>query len=383
MRTNKQQKTTVRVLRNFTEDKRFSMEVYADQLFGQYSVESSPYQFQQFIPQLRRRSQFLNDRNHMRLARYWDYPQQARALAGGSNNGLFHIIDHGYAHLVSRLDPSRTIVTVHDIIPFLWGRGLLSGINKARRQWLNEYTLGFLKQAAHLITDSQNTRDDIIRHCGCDQRKISIIHLGVSDGFKPLPEEDKTTLRRTLGVPNTKTALVMISGEAFYKNVRTSYQVIERLKILRRKPVTLIHVRAAMEKLEIEPSLKSGVDVVELGNLSQQQLVSLYNAVDCLLYPSLYEGFGLPPLEAMACGIPVVASNAASLPEIIGTGGILKDPFDVEGMAQSLHQLIEDREYRTAQIARGHKQVKQFSWQQCAQQTCSVYDKVMTSLNSR
>lgn len=356
------------------------MDIYADRLSENISNVCNSYQIEPFIPKVNPSINVLAARTRMRLARYWAYPRQVKHLRN-SKNALFHIIDHGYAHLLLVLDPARTIVTVHDIIPFLWGRGLIPGADKVRRQWLNEYTLQFLSKAAHVITDSENTRSDVIRYCGCHNNNVSVVHLGVSDSFKP-QAEDKAALRQSLGLPNTDSHMVLISGEAFYKNVSTSYQALERLQTLTRKPVILVHLRAALEQIKPPSSLRLGSDVIELSNLNQQQLVSLYNAVDCLLFPSLYEGFGLPPLEAMACGIPVVASNTASLTEIVGRGGLLTDPFDIEAMAQSIQRLVEDDDYRTAQINLGYQHARQFSWQKCAQQTCAIYDKVSSSFVS-
>ena len=102
----------------------------------------------------------------------------------------------------------------------------------------------------------------------------------------------------------------------------------------------------------------------------------LYNAVDCLLFPSWYEGFGVPPLESMACGTPVVTSNVASLPEAVGDAGLMESPDDVPGLANAVNRLLEDSEFREDHIKRGLKHVKGFDWATNAAQTMSIYKEI-------
>ena len=119
-----------------------------------------------------------------------------------------------------------------------------------------------------------------------------------------------------------------------------------------------------------------GSEVVFTGSVAKEELVYLYNLADLFVYPSLYEGFGYPPLEAMACGCPVVASNVTSIPEVVGEAAVLIDPYDVEGMANAIGRVLLDEQLRAELIKKGFKQVKKFSWEKTAKETLEVYKKV-------
>jgi glycosyltransferase involved in cell wall biosynthesis len=110
-----------------------------------------------------------------------------------------------------------------------------------------------------------------------------------------------------------------------------------------------------------------------VGFVADALLPALYAAADLFVYPTLYEGFGLPPLEAMACGCPVIASNAASLPEVTGDAAVAVDPYDVSSMAQAMRSVLEDAVLRARLRLRGLRRAKQFTWQRCAQETAEVY----------
>jgi glycosyltransferase involved in cell wall biosynthesis len=118
-------------------------------------------------------------------------------------------------------------------------------------------------------------------------------------------------------------------------------------------------------------------DVLFPGFIPYGELPLWYNAADLFVFPSLYEGFGLPPLEAMACGVPVIASHASSLPEVVGEAGSLVDPLDVEGLAGAMARVLGDGTLRTEMRERGLARAKQFSWLETAKGTATVYDRVL------
>jgi glycosyltransferase involved in cell wall biosynthesis len=113
------------------------------------------------------------------------------------------------------------------------------------------------------------------------------------------------------------------------------------------------------------------------GYIPREELPLWYNAADIFVYPSLYEGFGLPVLEAMACGTPVVASNTSSLPEVVGESGLLVDPADAEGMAEAMRRVLSDRDLREALRTTGLARAKTFTWRRAAKETVAVYDRAL------
>jgi len=114
-----------------------------------------------------------------------------------------------------------------------------------------------------------------------------------------------------------------------------------------------------------------------LGRVTDSDLIGLYNLADVFVFPSLYEGFGFPPLEAMACGTPVVASNAASLPEVVGDAGLLVDPRDPEVMAEAIHRVLQDRDLAEELRRRGLERAQQFTWERAARETLAVYEMML------
>ena len=363
----------VTLFRDFVEDKRTSMEWYADNLLHYLAqVGQDQLQIKEYRPELGKLSRLLPERGNMRMraARYIDYPLQVKKQQQTVN----HILDHGYAHLLRVLDPNRTVVTSHDIIPLLAGQGKISGVRMKRRCYLGEYSASFLHKAAHIFTISKNTKKDLVEHCGCNPDNITVLYLGIDSRLKPLTATEKKQCRHEFGLPAEETRLVLITGQQFYKNQKTSLQVFERLQEVSPYPVKLVRLgRMTKEWEDCLRASRCRDHIVQLENLPPEKMVCLYNAVDCLLFPSWYEGFGWPPAEALACGIPVVVSDRAALPEAVGDGGVICPPDDVEGLISGVQRLLDDKIFRQEKVSKGLAHVQQFNWTDNARQVLKVY----------
>ena len=331
----------VNLYRTFKKDKRVSMEVYSDYLdFYVKKNHSSLIDISSFKPSTLI-SKFLFKSLSMRFARYVEYPYQIKKIQ--RRYDINHIVDHGYSHLIGYpLNSKNTIVTVHDLIPLLTWKGLIPNYNYPHRPRLFEYSIKFLRKAAHVIADSKNTKKDLIKHCDLKDENISVIYLGCGKSFKPLPKNQKEKLRKEKFKFPEDSFLILITGIA-YKNHETALKV---LRELRNKKNNIFIVRLGeknkdWDKLKIKYSLYNYI--IELSWLELNEVSELYNSVDCLLFPSWYEGFGLPPLEAMASGLPVVASNAASIPEVVGNAGLLYNPSDVKGMVYGINLIMNEK----------------------------------------
>ena len=348
------------------------MEIYADNLADSLKdVDQTDFHFKSYRPHpgslIHHLPKTANLR--MRAARYLSYPNQANKTRGDIN----HIMDHGYAHLMARLDPATTVLTVHDIIPILAGRGLIRGVTSQKRAHLAEWTARFYKKAARIIAISENTKRDLVQHCGCDERRIRVIYYGINTQHSPRPGLTQESSREDLDLPRNK-YLVLITGREFYKNQSTSLKVMELLQKQYGENISL--VRLGGESTTWRNLVKHSPfrrQVIQIDYLATEIMPELYNAVDCVLFPSWYEGFGLPPVEAMACGTPVVTSNVASLPEACGNAGVMAAPDDVKELANGTTRLLNDPEFRQSQIARGLAHAKQFDWEKNASQTLGVY----------
>jgi len=368
----KQMSLSVTLFCDFSEDRRISMDVYADSLRdGLREHGVGRYDVSDYRPHL---PPGLSHGNwSMRFARYVSYPFQARYRQAGIN----HIIDHGYGHLLYALDPARTVVTVHDLIPLVRWREGISGVSRGGKPWLNLISFYALRRAAHLFADSDSTRNDLILFCNCTAEQITVVHPGLDSIFRPYTSTEKLRAVRTFGLAGNDAKRIMIIGSGFYKNFSGALAAFARLRELYDQPIVLVKVgQMDTENNRLVKELGLGGLVLNLPNVSRAQLPDIYNLVDCLLFPSHYEGFGWPPLEAMACGTPVVASNAGSLPEVIGDAGIMCEPNDVEALARSMHDLLTVHALREEFVQRGLLRAKCFTWQETARKTFDIYERM-------
>ena len=327
----------------------------------------------QISPWVQRLPERLNLK--MRVARYIDYPLQVKNISGGIN----HILDHGYAHLLAVLDLDKTVVTVHDIIPILVGLGKVSGVKPSGRAWLSEITARFYKKARWIISVSENTKRDLINYCGCDPDRIKVVYHGLHKSFVSTIDNSisKATARGKLGLPVDGVKLILITGQIFYKNHKICIKVFSILNKKYGKSIKLVRLGADNDewrRLVVEHSAEE--DVINIDYLASDQLPLIYSAVDCLLFPSLYEGFGWPPIEAMACGTPVVCSNAASLPESAGDAALYCEPEDVDGLAQATESVLMDESLRKGMVDKGFMHIKRFDWVENAKQVMNIYQSI-------
>lgn len=363
---------SITLFRNYVEDERFSMEVYADGLAKALRMHfPGRCHLNEYIPTLPNGS--TSGPWGMRLARYLRYPWHARYQQGQIN----HILDPGYGHLLYILDPRRTLVTVHDLIPLVRWSGGIPGCPPGRKPWLNLFSFRALRRARHLITDSENTRNDLVKILKIPFDRISTIYPGIGTMFRPYGQEEKSAARTSLGLAGHNTHRVLVTGGQFYKNHGTAVQAVARLRAMYSQPLQLLRLgpptpefTAAVQNYGLEDITHYVVGV------PSDHMPALYNSVDILLFPSLYEGFGWPPLEAMACGTPVVASNVASLPEVIGDAGFMCSPHDHDGLAQAMYALLTDNDLRRSIIKRGLIRASLFEWERVARQTLAVYELV-------
>ena len=171
---------------------------------------------------------------------------------------------------------------------------------------------------------------------------------------------------------------MLITGQQFYKNQVTSLRVMETLHRKYGSSIRLVRLGRSSSEWNLAVANSSfRHQVMYLADLPPEKLPHLYNAVDCLLFPSWYEGFGLPPVEAMASGTPVVTSCVASLPEVVGEAGLMVPPDDVIGLAEAVEAILENEGLRQTQIRKGLDHVKKFDWRKCAAMTMEIYKEVI------
>ena len=272
-----------------------------------------------------------------------------------------------------------TVVTIHDLIPLLldaYRGGLLVRL----------YTALVTRAARHaelVLTDSQASRRDILARLRLPEAHVRAIYLALEAGYDPTPTPQDADIRAKYDLPAQY--VLYLGGFDVRKNLVTAIEAYGRAAptIGERHPF-VIAGRLPREDTAFTPhprrlARERGVDrrcVHFPGFVAQGDEPALYRGATAFIFPSRYEGFGLPPLEAMACGTPVVGSDAASLPEVVGDGGMLFGPHDAEGMAQALIRLVRDAAFRADLSRRALRQASRFSWQHTARQTMAAYDDV-------
>jgi glycosyltransferase involved in cell wall biosynthesis len=269
----------------------------------------------------------------------------------------------------------RSVITVHDLAFLLYPHFLTK---ESARYY------GHIDQAVrwtdHIIAVSNNTKRDAIQHLGVPEDKITVVYEAANAIFRPMDRNAaRAQVRSRYGVDGR--FVLFVSTIEPRKNVPTLLRALKHLIEGYKDDVHLVlaggkgwlseDVFALVEELKLE----SRVHLV--GRVSSEDLLYLYNAAELLAHPAFYEGFGLPPLEAMACGLPVIASNVASLPEVVGDAGLLVDPNNVDELTVSMWRVLNDPETGREMRQKGLRQAARFSWERAAVETAAIYRRAV------
>ncbi|MGH2521465.1 MAG: glycosyltransferase family 4 protein [Anaerolineales bacterium] len=270
--------------------------------------------------------------------------------------------------------PGPVVLTVHDLIGMLFPRNLppISRLYWAR--WL-PFTV---RAADAIIADSENTRRDLLRLLRLPPEKITVAPLGVDERFRPASQGQKTDSRARYNLPED--FILYVGTLEPRKGIDTLIEAFARLAAEHPHHLVLAGKRGWYWEPILQRIAAHGLEerARVLDYVPDDDLPVLYASAAVFAFPSRYEGFGLPPLEAMACGTPVVCSNAASLPEVIGDAGMMVAPNDVNALARALTQVLGDAHLQAELRERGLRWAPGFTWEQTARQTLEVYHRVLS-----
>jgi glycosyltransferase involved in cell wall biosynthesis len=322
-----------------------------------------------------------------RLAtRLGDKPWRASVLLahalGIPQDRLFPGIDlfHGTDHLLPRLDRARSVFTLHDLT-FALCPETHATLN---RRFLTAMMPVFLRRADRVIADSEYTRQDAVRLYGFPASRVTVVYPGVASRFRPSGPEQVGDVRRKYSLPPRFTLFVgtieprknlTVLAEA-HRDLR-SRGFEQKLVIVGRKGWLHEGFFRRVHELGLEG------EVLLPGFVADEDLPALYTAADLFVYPSIYEGFGLPVLEAMACGTPVVCSDASSLPEVVGDAALLFSPKDTAALCVAMSRALTDASLRDELRAKGLARAAGFTWERTAQQTLAVYYEALEGPRAR
>ena len=281
---------------------------------------------------------------------------------------------HAMAFVVPMISPCPTVVTILDLSFMLFP----SAFKTLNRLYLRVMTRASVRRAKYVIAISESTRRDIISRLGVPGERVKTIYCGVDSSFQPLPTAEVQAFKQQKGLPEQ---FVFYLGTIEpRKNVSRLVEAFAALCASAPQEMTGQHLVVAGGKGWLFESVFSQVE--ELGIQDRVHFVGYvpegekrlwYNAATCFCYPSLYEGFGLPPLEAMACGVPVITSNVSSLPEVVGDAGLTVSPEDSAALCEALHQVLANPAVQADLSQKGLERAKRFSWTRAARQTADVY----------
>lgn len=287
---------------------------------------------------------------------------------------------HCPVNVVPLAAPCPTVLTIHDL-------GFIrfpARYKAAKRIYLRTLTTLSAHRASHIITDAESVRREVIELLKIKPERVTAIPLGVAPYFHPTndqPELEKFRQERKL-----PPRLVLYLGTLEpRKNIPLLLRGFARFRAEQSQAAQGIGLVLGGAKGWLYQEIFQLVEELGLatithfpGYISEQELPLWYNIAECFVYPSIYEGFGLPPLEAMACGVPVITSNTSSLPEVVGEAGLTVDPNDEIAMAKALSQILTDPTRRQQMREQGLQQAQKFNWQATARHTLEIYRQVAT-----
>lgn len=274
------------------------------------------------------------------------------------------------------LSPCRVVVTLHDLIPLKHPE---TEKFAARMYWRLQMPIA-ARRSSFIITDSEHARQEILADFGCPPEKVKAIMLGFDPRMiEPREAADGDRICRKYGLPSEY--LLYVGTIQPRKNLGTLIQAFYKLKqdgwsdlklvIVGRKGWLYDQLFKDITGLELES------EIIFTGFVPDEELPYIYERARIFLYLSLFEGFGLPPLEAMACGVPVITSNTTSLPEVVGEAGIALDPTDAGQVAIAIRQVLQNGQLADQMKSKGAARARLFSWDSAARLTLEIYRHVL------
>ena len=272
--------------------------------------------------------------------------------------------------------PGRKVATFHDLSPFKWAECF----DPVKVRYLQREFRKTLDTADALITDSEYTRRELAEFAGWPLEKIHAVPLAAGPEFRPRTEDEVRPVleRHDLNYQGYSLFVGTIEPRKNIIRLLDAYELLP--KAIRQKWPLILTGYRGWKSDDIHARIKDAERqgwAKYLGFLPSEELPLLYSGARLFVFLSLYEGFGLPVLEAMQSGVPVVCSDRASLPEVAGEAALLKNPDDLEGLAEAFLLVLDSDEYRERLILTANQQTKQFTWQRCTTEAISVYQQLI------
>ena len=256
------------------------------------------------------------------------------------------------------------VITVHDMIHEIFPD------NFSKKDPTIDFKKNAISRADHLICVSENTRNDLINILGVKRDKTSVVHHGFA----------LTASQSKIMTLKSKPFLLYVGSRGGYKNFYRFVEAYAASSVLLKEFDLLCFGGGGFRQHEINlfKELKISPDKIYHVAGDDDSLANYYKNASLFIYPSLYEGFGIPPLEAMSYGCPVICSNTSSIPEVVGEAAIFFDPYSIESIQEAMEEILFDSSSRSLVIKRGYDRINNFSWEKCARETLNIYQGLLT-----
>lgn len=330
---------------------------------------------------------FLRRYNDKKIRENFSFPRKSQVLLPRKvlfRLGRFSPLDYNQVfstdadvfHFFNSIVPPRikgkVILTVHDLLYCQFPES----VDKKYLQVVKREQKRSLERANRIIAVSEFTRNEIIKFFGIEEEKISVVYNGVCGEqlAKPTSKELSEKVREKFQLPENY--FLHVGTLQPRKNLE---MLVEAFYEFSRENKDLHLVLAGTRWHKFEPIIKKIKDldlegrVKITGYITEEEKTAFYQLAECFVFPSLYEGFGIPPLEAMAAGTPVIAARSSAIPEIVGDAAHLFDPHNPRELALALNEVIQNRDFREKLIARGQKRFRKFTWEKAAQEVLEIY----------
>ena len=269
---------------------------------------------------------------------------------------------------------NKTIVTVHDLTPLVFPKDFPRGI-KGELKW--EIQKRLLRNSNAIIADSNSSKKDIVKFADVQENKVSVVYLAASDKFRKI-----NNIKTKYNLPEK--FILYVGDVTWNKNLPRLVEAVRKINL----PLVMVGKALVDEKFDKENpwnrdlrkvyDLSKGDEkIIKLGFVSEEDLVALYNKATVFAMPSLYEGFGLPALEAMSCGCPVVTSKKGSLSEICGNAVLYVDPYNSTDIANGIKEVFYNQKLQGELSRKGLEEAKRFSWEKTAKETANIYETLI------
>lgn len=361
--------------------------VYSKQLLGQLLSLYSSHKYFFFFNSLTQdfeNIEFLKRKEDLRkvIMRIPTFPHDGLNLKLFFDISLpFHLkknkidVFHGLQNFVPPGGKTKIVTTFHDLLALVHPEFNPPKVNKVWWLWYAKA----VKRSAQIIAVSYSTRNDLLKFFDLPSEKIVVIHEAPAPTFRPIEEERiKNSIQCKYHLPSR---FILASGGLHArKNLKRAINSFSELKKRTSDEYKLVLFSGSSHLSEIWAplihQLKLEGQVVFLYSVPEEDLPVIYSLADLFIYPSLYEGFGIPILEAMSCGTPVITSNLSSMPEVAGDAALLVDPTNTEDLTKAMYQVLNNDTLRNKLTRDGLERVKYFSWEKTSQQTMEVYQRV-------